>query len=133
MNTLSKDLTTVQLTFVETEELAGDRQQRKTLMSAYCCWLQPFVHIRSKNVMNTVYKNTFWAIPFVKRFALCYWTVVCLSVTLVYCGQTAGWIKMSLGSEVGLGPGDIMLDGDPAAPTKRGTAAPPPLFDPCIL
>jgi len=37
MNTLSKDLTTVQLTFVETEELAGDRQQRKTLMSAYCC------------------------------------------------------------------------------------------------
>ena len=31
---------------------------------------------------------------------------------------------MSLGSEVGLGLGDIMLDGDPAAPTKRGTAAP---------
>jgi len=29
---------------------------------------------------------------------------VCLSVTLVYCGQTAGWIKMSLGTEVGPGP-----------------------------
>ena len=27
----------------------------------------------------------------------------CLSVTLVYCGQTAGWIKMKLGTEVGLG------------------------------
>jgi len=31
--------------------------------------------------------------PFVKRFALCYRTVVCLSVTLVYCGQTVGWGK----------------------------------------
>jgi len=113
--------------------------------------------------------------PFVKRFALCYRTVVlsvCLSVcdvgvlwpngwmdqdvTLhggrprpgrhcvrwgprplpkrgraaphfsahVYCGQTAGWIKMPLGMEVALGPGDIVLDGDPA-PRKGGTAAPP--------
>jgi len=40
-----------------------------------------------------------------------------------YCGQTAGWIKMSLGMEVGLDPGDVVLDGDPAPP-KRGTAAP---------
>jgi len=40
---------------------------------------------------------------------------VCLSVTLVYCGQTAGWISMPLGTKVGLGPGDIIvLDGDPA-------------------
>ena len=38
-----------------------------------------------------------------------------------YCGQTAGWIQMSLGMEVGLGPDDIVLDGDPAPP-KRGTA-----------
>ena len=34
----------------------------------------------------------------------------------VCCGQTAGWIKMPLGTEVGLGPGDIVLDGDPAPP-----------------
>jgi len=27
---------------------------------------------------------------------------VCLSVTLVYCGQTVGWIKVKLGMEVGL-------------------------------
>ena len=40
--------------------------------------------------------------PFVKRFALCYRTVDCLSVTLVNCGQTVGWIKMPLGMEVGL-------------------------------
>jgi len=33
------------------------------------------------------------------------------------CGQTAGWIKMPLGMEVVLGPGHIVLDGDPA-PTK---------------
>jgi len=45
---------------------------------------------------------------------------VCLSVTLVYCGQTVEWIKMKLGMEVGLGPGHNMLDGDPAPP--RGTA-----------
>jgi len=45
-----------------------------------------------------------------------------LSVTLVYCGQSVGWIKMPLGTEVGLGPGDIVLDGDPPSP-ERGTAA----------
>jgi len=32
----------------------------------------------------------------------------------VYCGQTAGCIKMLLGMEVGLSPGDFVLDGDPA-------------------
>jgi len=40
----------------------------------------------------------------------------------VYCNQTAGWIKMALGTEVSLGPGDIVLDGKPGPP-KRGTAA----------
>ena len=45
-----------------------------------------------------------------------------LSVMLVYCGQTAGCIKMPLGMEAGLGPSHIVLDRDPAAHTKRGTA-----------
>jgi len=31
---------------------------------------------------------------------------------------------MPLGTEVGLGPGDIVLDVDAAPPTERGTAAP---------
>jgi len=31
-----------------------------------------------------------------------------------------GWIKMSLGTEVGLGSGDFVLDGDPAPLPKRG-------------
>ena len=35
-----------------------------------------------------------------------------LSVTLMNCGQMAGWIKIKLGVEVGLGPGHIVLDGD---------------------
>jgi len=41
------------------------------------------------------------------------------TVVVVYCGQTAGWIKMLLSTEVGLGPNDIVLRGDPAPP-KRG-------------
>jgi len=36
-------------------------------------------------------------------------------VTLVYW---VGWIKMKLGMEVGLGPGHIVLDGDPVPPRK---------------
>jgi len=43
-----------------------------------------------------------------------------LSVTLVYCGQKVGWIKMKLGVEVGLGSGYIVLDGDPAPPLPKG-------------
>ena len=31
---------------------------------------------------------------------------------------------MPLGRGIDLGPGDIVLDGDPAPPRKRGTAAP---------
>jgi len=36
----------------------------------------------------------------------------------LYCDQTAGCIKMPLGTEVGLGQNDIVLHGDPA-PQKR--------------
>ena len=44
----------------------------------------------------------------------------------VYCGQTARGIKMPLGVEVDLGPGHIMLDGDPARPPPKGHS--PPTF-----
>jgi len=119
--------------------------------------------------------DTFWQ-SFVKRFALCYRTVV-LSVCDVVgmwpngwmdqdetwhagrprsrphwvdpaprppkgdspqfsahicCGQMAGWIKMPHGMEVGLGPGNFVLDGDdPAPPPQKG--AKPPIFGPCLL
>jgi len=49
----------------------------------------------------------------------------------ISCDQMAGWIKMPLGTKVGLDPGHILLHGDPAPP-KRGTA-PPPIFGPCLL
>jgi len=44
----------------------------------------------------------------------------------------AGWIKMSLGMEVSLGPGDFVLDGDPALPAEKGDGA-LPIFDQCLL
>ena len=46
----------------------------------------------------------------------------------VYCGQTAVWIKMPLGTEVGLGLRDIefdVIDVDPGTPRKKGTPTPP--------
>jgi len=42
-----------------------------------------------------------------------------LSVTLVYCGQTVGWIRIPFGVEVGLDAVHIVLDGDPAPPTEH--------------
>jgi len=45
--------------------------------------------------------------------------------------QTAGCIKMPLGMEVGLSPGDFVLDGDPA-PFPKG-AQPHPIFGPCLM
>jgi len=50
----------------------------------------------------------------------------------ICCGQMAAWIKMSLGMELGLGPGDFLLDGDPAPPPQKG-AEPPKIFGPCLL
>jgi len=49
----------------------------------------------------------------------------------LYCGQTAGCIKMPLGMEVGLSPGDFVLNGDPAPCPNRGGA--PPNFRPTSI
>jgi len=54
------------------------------------------------------------------------------SLAHVCCGQTAGWIKMALGTDVSLGPGHIVLDGDPAPLPKKGTE-PHPNFRPIFL
>jgi len=53
----------------------------------------------------------------------------CLSVTFVHCGQTVGRIKMKLGTQLGLGPGHIVLDGRPSCPK----GAQPPTFGPYLL
>jgi len=45
----------------------------------------------------------------------------------------AGWIKMPLGIEVGLGPGNFVVDGDPALPSLKGHSPPPPIFGPYPL
>jgi len=50
---------------------------------------------------------------------------VCLSATLVYCGQTVGCIKMPLGS------GDIVRRGN-SFPHGNGHSS-LPLFGPCLL
>ena len=42
----------------------------------------------------------------------------------VYCGQTAAFIRIPLGTQVGLSLGDIVLDRDPAPPR-------PPIFGQC--
>ena len=57
-------------------------------------------------------------------FALRYRTVVCpvCDVGVLWPNSTAAWIKMKLGMEVGLGPGHIVLDGNPS-PKKGGTAS----------
>jgi len=49
---------------------------------------------------------------------------------LHYCGQTAGWMKTPLGTEVDLGAGHIVLDVFPAL-CERGTA--PPSFRPMSI
>jgi len=43
----------------------------------------------------------------------------------ICCGQMAAWIKIPLSMELGLDPGDFVLDGD--------LAPPPQIFDPCLL
>jgi len=60
----------------------------------------------------------------------------------VYCGQTAGWIKMPLGREVrlspddimlvDLGPGHIVLDGGPA-PLEKGHSSSPAFWPMSIV
>jgi len=55
---------------------------------------------------------------------------VCLSVTLMYYGQTVGWIKMKLGMEVG--PGHLVLDEDRAPLSQKGQS-PHPQFWPMSL
>jgi len=42
-----------------------------------------------------------------------------LSVMLVHCGQTVGWIKMKLGMQTGLDPGHIVRWG-PSSPSPKG-------------
>ena len=48
----------------------------------------------------------------------------------VYCGQTAAWIKMPLGTEVGLGLRDVVLDEDQRTSSPCPKGAQPTNFRP---
>jgi len=50
----------------------------------------------------------------------------------ICCGQMAEWIKMPLGMEKGLGPGDCVRWG-PSSPPKKVGGAPSPIFGLCPL
>jgi len=92
-------------------------------------------HVSNSYFLPIRYSNhpSVFGRPFVKRFALCYRPLSCpvLSVRSekggrapqfsvhVHCGQTAGWINMALGMQVGLGPGHIVLNGDPRTPLSK--------------
>jgi len=49
----------------------------------------------------------------------------------VYCGQTAGWIKVPLGTKIDLGLGTLCETGAHQLPVQNGTAA--PSFGQCLL
>ena len=51
----------------------------------------------------------------------------------ICCGQMAAWIKMSLGMELGLCPGNFVLDGDPALHSPKRDRTPSPIFGPFVL
>ena len=80
------------------------------------CWVA-FLHLFQKRTLYCV--SQFIGRPFVK------WFTLCLSVNLSVCmwnwcivgccGQTVGCIRLPPGMEAGLGPGHIVLDGDPAS------------------
>jgi len=49
----------------------------------------------------------------------------------ICCGEIASWIKIPLGTQVGLGPGDIVLVGNSSPPTAKRTQ--PLIFGPYLL
>ena len=51
----------------------------------------------------------------------------------IYCGQTAAWIKMPLGTEVDLGLRDIVFDVNPATPRKKGNTYRHTIIGLCLL
>jgi len=56
-----------------------------------------------------------------------FWSTVCLSVlsvTLVYCGQTVGWIKIPFGTEVGLTTQATLCYMGTQFPRKKGHSIP---------
>ena len=81
-------------------------------------------HLNAQDLDSINQSTLYWAtVCKTVRPMLCDHFPVCLSVlsvTMVYCGQTARWIKMPLGTEIDLGPGDIALDENLDPPHRKG-------------
>jgi len=139
-------LQSMTLETMRVRRLARTRMKMLIWMTLRWRTMTTLMMIRSMINTNNIYLKvrSVFGRPFVRRFALCYRTVVlsvclcclsvctvclsvlsvclcCLSVTLVYCGRMVGWIKMKLGMRVGLGLGHIVLDGDPSPLPQRHT------------
>ena len=70
--------------------------------------------------------------PTLSKFTGAGFACICIIHCPCLLWPTAGWIKMPFGTEVGLGPGHIVLDGDPAPPLPK-QHRPPPILGPCLL
>jgi len=71
--------------------------------------------------MYVIFLGDHYGSPYAIRPLSCQYPVCNIDVLWPY----GGWIKMPFGTEIVLGPGNIVLDGDPAPPPapERGTAA----------
>jgi len=95
------------------DEFGNERQVGDGPVGAGDDWIQRGLFGRT--VSNTVR-------PMLRdRCLSCLSCLSVLSVTLVYGGQTVGWIKARLGVQVDLCPGHIVLDWNPAPLPQRGT------------
>ena len=84
-------------------------------------------------IVGTKSQRSVWSIfgrPFLKRFALCYQTVVCLPVTLVYCRQMLRRIKMTWRA-CRPRPWPHCVRWRPSSPTPKAHS--PPIFGPYPL
>jgi len=103
-----------------------DRDTGKTALVEVCTVPVLLVSICSFLYGQDIHGNDGFGRPFVKRFALCYRTVVlsvCLSVCDVGVLWPNGWTDHGETWRTGrLCPGHIVLDGDPAPPPPKGTA-----------
>jgi len=97
----------------------------RTRLSKEPTYNGPTSNLGSFKHIPCVCLNVFWSTvcktvrPMLSDRCLSCPVLSCLCVTFVHCGQTVGRIKMKLGMQVGLGPGHIVLDGDPLTPPQR--------------
>jgi len=93
--------------------------------------------VRIINIRLNIYIGTDWVRlsvfgrPFVKRFALCYRTVVCLSCP-VCLSCLWRWCVVTKRLDESRCHLVVVLDGDPARPHQKGHSS-PPLFGPRLL